>query len=86
MMLQEALLCGVPVISFDVGVGKQFIENGKQGYVVPRYDVKAFEEKLFEMTEKRPESIQNRAEIHNHMVNICGKEVVKSKLLKILGK
>lgn len=86
MMLQEALLCGVPAISFDVGVGKQFIEDGKQGFVVPRYDIKAFSEKLFEMIENRPSSIQSPNEIHKHMVAICGKESVKNKLRKILKK
>ncbi|MBQ8679066.1 MAG: glycosyltransferase [Treponema sp.] len=86
MMLQEALLCGVPAISFDVGVGKQFIEDGKQGYVVPRYDIKLFEEKLFCMIENSPASIQTAKEIHDHMVNICGKEAVKEKLSKILTK
>lgn len=84
MMLQEALLCGVPSISFDVGVGKQFIEDGKQGYVVPRYDIKEFENKLFEMIENRPISIQTPLDIHNHMVSICGKEQIKKRLLQIL--
>ena len=86
MMLQEALLCGVPAISFDVGVGKQFIEDGKQGFVVPRYDIKAFSEKLFEMIENRPSYIQNSNEIHEHMVAICGKESVKNRLREILKK
>ncbi|WP_407398494.1 glycosyltransferase, partial [Treponema sp.] len=83
MMLQEALLCGVPAITFDTGVGKQFIENGKQGYVVPRYDVKSFEEKLFEMIECKSSSIQSPKEIHDHMVKICGKEQVKNSLNNI---
>ena len=84
MMLQEALLCGVPAITFDVGVGKQFIEEGKQGFVVPRYDINAFEEKLFEMIENRPKSIQSPQEIHEHMVKICGEEVVARRLKEIL--
>ncbi len=86
MMLQEALLCGVSAITFDVGVGKQFIENGKQGYVVPRYDIKAFEEKLYLMIEKKPKSIQSPQKIHNHMVSICGKDAVKTKLNEMLSK
>lgn len=85
MMLQEALLCGIPAITFDTGVGKQFIEDGKQGYVVPRYDIKTFGEKLFLMIENRPNTIQNRDEIHNHMVDICGKKVISRELFKILN-
>lgn len=84
MMLQEALLCGVPAISFDTGVGKQFIEEGKQGFVVPRYDIKAFEEKLFMMIENKPSTIATSEEIHNHMVSICGKKVISQKLKEIL--
>lgn len=83
MMLQEALLCGVPAISFDVGVGKQFIEDGKQGYVVPRYNIPLFVDRLYQLIENRPKTIQNPQKIHDHMVNICGKEVVKKGLLKI---
>ena len=60
------------------------IEEGRQGYVVPRYDVKNFEQKLYEMIEKRPSSIQSALEIHNHMVSICGKDIVKQKLYDIL--
>ena len=84
MMLQEALLCGVPAVSFDTGVGKQFIQEGRQGYVVPRYDIVSFEEKLYTLIEKRPESIQSAEEIHNHMVKLCGKAAVKGELKKIL--
>ena len=85
MMLQEALLCGVPAITFDVGVGKQFIENGKQGYVVPRYDIKEFEEKLFLMIEDRPKTIKSADKIHQHMVSLCGKAKVKESLMKTLS-
>lgn len=85
MMLQEALLCGIPAITFDTGVGKQFIEDGKQGYVVPRYDIKAFEEKLLLMIEDRPNTIQSADEIHEHMVSICGKKVVSKNLRNILN-
>ena len=85
MMLQEALLCGVPAITFDVGVGKQFIEEGKQGFVVPRYDIMSFAEKLFTMIESPPASIQSAEEIHEHMVSLCGKEKVKEELANILN-
>lgn len=84
MMLQEALLCGVPAISFDTGIAKQFIEDGKQGYVIPRYDITAFAEKLFLMIENRPSTIEPAEKIHGHMVSICGKDAVKNKLRQIL--
>ncbi|MBO5608321.1 MAG: glycosyltransferase [Treponema sp.] len=84
MMLQEALLCGVPAISFDTGIGKQFIEDGKQGFVVPRYDVKEFENKLYTLIENKPESIQSSKDIHRHMVDICGRRRVEEQLNELL--
>ena len=85
MMLQEALLCGVPAISFDTGIGRLLIEDGKHGYVVPRYDIKGFEEKLLTMISGKSSTIESPKEIHEHMVAVCGKEVVKSRLKEILG-
>lgn len=85
MMLQEALLCGIPSISFDVGVGKQFIEDGKDGFVVPRYDIKEFGSKLYTLIEEKPSSLRSPVQIHNHMVSICGKEVVWNSMKVLLS-
>lgn len=46
MVLIEAQECGLPVVSFDCPNGpSDVIENGKTGYVVPLYDIKALAEK-----------------------------------------
>jgi len=35
----ESLLCGVPVVSFDVGGNKEIIAQGKNGFIAPYLDV-----------------------------------------------
>ena len=42
----EAMSCGAPVISTDVGDAKIWIENGKSGFLIPRGDSKALAEKI----------------------------------------
>ena len=42
----EAMACGVPVISTDVGDARIWIENGKNGFLIPRGDSKALAEKI----------------------------------------
>lgn len=84
MMVQEALLCGVPVISFDTGVANQFIEDGKQGYVIPRYDIDQFENRILSFIDNKT-IFDSSDSIHNHMVGICGKKTIKQKLKNILN-
>lgn len=47
----EALQCGVPVVSTDCSPGgaRLLIENGKNGYVVPREDYKSLAERIEEL-------------------------------------
>lgn len=46
MMVNFALACGRPVVSFPVGVALDLIEDGKTGYIVPFKDTLAFAEAL----------------------------------------
>lgn len=39
MMLVEALLCGLPVVTFDTGIANELIVDGYEGYIVPKYAV-----------------------------------------------
>ena len=41
MALLEALLCGVPMVTFDVGGNIEIIRDGINGYLIPPYDVGA---------------------------------------------
>lgn len=38
-VLIEAMLCGLPVIAFNISSNPEIVEDGKTGYLVPAYDV-----------------------------------------------
>lgn len=38
----ESLACGLPVIGFDIGGVPDMIENDKNGYIIPPFDILAF--------------------------------------------
>lgn len=48
-MVVEALACGTPVVGFDIGFVNDFVVNGKNGYIVPNYDVTLFAEKIYDI-------------------------------------
>ena len=50
----EALAHGVPVVAFDTGGVREWLEHGVSGFVVPELDTAAFSEKLEELC-KKPE-------------------------------
>lgn len=84
MMLEEALLCGVPTVSFDVGTAKQFIKDGKNGYVAKRFDVVDFRQKVYKMLFEPPKTLQSPKQIHDGMAKICGKKAVQKQFEDIL--
>lgn len=85
MMLEEALLCGVPTVSFDVGTAKQFITDGKNGFVAKRFDVVDFRQKVYSLLFDAPKTLKSKDAIHNDMVKICGKEIVKKQFEDIIS-
>ena len=47
MILIEAETCGVPAISFDTITGpREIITDGKTGFLIKRYDISNFVEKM----------------------------------------
>jgi glycosyltransferase involved in cell wall biosynthesis len=46
MMVSEAMLCGTPVASFDVGFACDLINSSDSGFVVPAKDCAALAESL----------------------------------------
>lgn len=50
LVLLEGMGCGLPLISFDVNTGPaDIIKEGKNGYLIPCYDIDAYARRLSEM-------------------------------------
>jgi glycosyltransferase involved in cell wall biosynthesis len=60
MMVNQALMCGTPVVSFDVGVAKDLVSNGITGYRATRYDCNEFAQglkNLLQLDEERSKQV-----------------------------
>jgi glycosyltransferase involved in cell wall biosynthesis len=49
LVLVEAIACGVPAVSFDIGGCGDVITDGRSGYLIPPFDVDAFVDKSLEL-------------------------------------
>lgn len=49
MMINESIMCGTPVVAFDMGVAKDLVINGKTGYRVKLKDSKGLAEAMFRL-------------------------------------
>lgn len=59
LVLPEAMSCGLPVVSFDCPCGpRDIITNGKDGFLIPQYDVDAFADRIVYLIENREVRIQ----------------------------
>ena len=48
-MVSEALMSGLPVVSFDVGAVNELIQNELAGSVIPNYDISAMADKILKL-------------------------------------
>lgn len=61
-VMTEAMLCGVPVIAFNISSNPEIIKDGLNGYLVPFEDIHTLKEKVLELSgnnEKRQKMSQN---------------------------
>ena len=59
LMVSEALMSGLPVVSFDVGIAREIIRDGQNGYVVETGDAEAIADSLFSlMTRSRDQVVR----------------------------
>ena len=40
LMINESIMCGTPVVSFDMGVAKDLVINGETGYIAELRNIK----------------------------------------------
>lgn len=48
-MVNQSLMCGTPVIAFNVGVANELIDNGRNGYIAQARDSKSFADGIIMM-------------------------------------
>lgn len=72
MMINESLLCGTPVVSFEMGVAIDLVITGKTGYRARLRDELDMANGLREILEMDHEdSLQMRESCRNHSVQLC---------------
>ena len=48
-MVNQSIMCGTPVVSFDSGTSIDVIHNGRSGFKVPMKDSKAFGKAIYKL-------------------------------------
>jgi len=62
MMVNESIMCGTPVVSFDIGVALDLVFTGKTGYrakLKDSLDLSLGIKFILELTEKKAQEIRN---------------------------
>lgn len=57
MVVLEALECGLPIVSYDIPAVKPLVSDGKEGFVVPRFDTSAFAAAMFQISTNETQRI-----------------------------
>lgn len=64
MMVGEALMCGVPVVAFDVGIATELVEEGRNGYIVDRLDVRKMAARILTVYRAQAPELEQPGVIH----------------------
>jgi glycosyltransferase involved in cell wall biosynthesis len=70
MVLSQAMACGLPIICTTNTGGKDLIEDGKQGFVVPIRDVAALKDRILYLYQ-HPEERVEMGRMAQHRVRSC---------------
>jgi len=63
-MMAEVLMCGIPVVSFNIGNSEHIIENEIDGFVVPLFDCQALASKSYLSLTSPPKSWATKDDRH----------------------
>lgn len=58
-MVNQAMMCGTPIISFDSGIALDVVVNGISGYLVPVRDSASFGDRIFDVYNMKSGSYHN---------------------------
>lgn len=85
VMINQAMMSGLPVVAFNVGVAMDLIEDGVTGYKVERGDFRAMAERIYELSKLSEERLgmmknnsRKKAEI------LLSEDAFVSNILKII--
>lgn len=71
MMVNQSLMCGTPVVSFEVGVAKDLVRDYETGFLIKKFDLDDFASKIEYILGLSPEErMAMRANCRTSMLNI----------------
>lgn len=77
IVLLEALACGIPAVSTDVGQVRDVVKNGYNGFVIEGRDPQAFKQKISELIQTRESLKKNCVEsIRQYSSSIISEKLV----------
>ena len=59
MMIAEAMLCGTPVVAYDIGLARDAIVNGLTGFTIPKGEIVKFASCIRGILEMDPDNYDN---------------------------
>jgi len=84
LMVNEALLCGVPVITFNNASNSEYITNGVNGILIDNFNIKLFANSIFDFTIGKY-NFSDALEIRNSILPIHEKQNWSINFKKILN-
>ena len=83
-MMAETLMCGVPVVSFNVGEAENIIENGVDGFVIKNFDTHDLSLKSYASLYETPVNWATKRNRANRASKKHSVELFKNKLDEII--
>jgi len=84
-MIFESLLCGVPVVSFDIGYANELIIDNWNGYIVDVYDTLQMANKIIDIINMYKNNLIDSDSISKYALEYYNLNSFESKLDKILN-
>ena len=87
LMINQSIMCGTPVVSFDTGVAKDLIINGQTGYRARNYNIDEMAKgiyKILEMSDKEYNQLSSNC--RELALKTFSTDVIKMKFFNLLSK
>jgi glycosyltransferase involved in cell wall biosynthesis len=87
LMINEALMCGIPVVAFEMGAALDLVKNGKTGYRAALRNSAEFARGLEKVLTKSEAQYQRMSsECRDMALKYCHPQVYVESMLKIISK